>query len=84
MHPLVESRMKFDLWITSVHHVTILFIRMCDPSLGKLASARAESFHEGKDVIKIEESLAASHCSHMSIHCRISFKTVGFLREVGL
>ncbi|RLM60389.1 hypothetical protein C2845_PM14G20710 [Panicum miliaceum] len=30
--------------------------RMTDPSLGKLSSARIESFHEEKDVIKIEES----------------------------
>ncbi|RLN04811.1 hypothetical protein C2845_PM13G26060 [Panicum miliaceum] len=29
---------------------------MTDPSLGKLSSARIESFHEEKDVIKIEES----------------------------
>jgi len=31
--------------------------RMTDPSLGKLSSARTESFHEQKDVIKIEERL---------------------------
>ena len=30
--------------------------RMTDPSLGKLSSVRIESFHEEKDVIKIEES----------------------------
>ncbi|KAK8451724.1 hypothetical protein SEVIR_6G256100v4 [Setaria viridis] len=30
--------------------------RMTDPSLGKLSSARIESFHEEKDLIKIEES----------------------------
>ena len=27
MHPLVECRMKFDLWMTSVQHVTILFYK---------------------------------------------------------
>lgn len=31
--------------------------RMTDPSLGKLSSARVESFHEDKDMIKIEERL---------------------------
>ncbi|XP_025821695.1 uncharacterized protein LOC112897575 isoform X2 [Panicum hallii] len=31
--------------------------RMTDPSLGKLSSARIESFHKEKDVIKIEERL---------------------------
>jgi hypothetical protein len=29
---------------------------MTDPSLGKLSSARIESFHKEKDMIKIEES----------------------------
>lgn len=48
---------------------------MTDPSLGKLSSARIESFHEEKDMIKIEESWVPSQCSHMFIYCFLFLNT---------
>lgn len=66
--------------------------RMTDPSLGKLSSARIESFHK-EDMIKIEESWVASHCSHiffiywflfLNTYRIYLFTTAGFLLELGL
>ncbi|KAF8654016.1 hypothetical protein HU200_062158 [Digitaria exilis] len=51
-----SSRQEYSLRSSPLGSSKSASNRMTDPSLGKLSSARIESFHEEKDVIKIEES----------------------------